>query len=115
MSGSVAKSQVSQRSYASSLQQDAILDVPEPYASSCSVVSSFVQEKVQDDNLLLSAFDPEQIISDLEEDEANLRFKMGHSSNPFEWKGVEVANIYSLEDRTDVPFDFQNPTLHYPQ
>ena len=46
MSGSIARSQSSYNSFASSTQQDVILDVPNPHTSSCSVASfAFFDDK----------------------------------------------------------------------
>jgi len=61
MSGSVARSQSSYNSFASSIQQDVILDVPNPLTSSCSVASfAFFDDKAQ-----------QATISDLDDDVGN--------------------------------------------
>jgi hypothetical protein len=109
MSGSVARSQSSYNSFASSIQQDVILDVPNPLTSSCSVASfAFFDDKAH-----------QATISDLDDDVGNTPlsedpFKIGASSTPVLWKNPEVSHFPSFPVRDPYyPLDQAKPQYNF--
>ncbi len=102
MSGSIARSQSSYNSFVSSIQQDAILDVPNPLTSSCSVPSLH-----------------QATISDLDDDVGNTPlsedpFKIGASSTPVLWKNPKVSHFPSFPVRDPYfPLDQAKPQYSF--